>query len=259
MILQFASDLHLEMPLNMAYIQKSPLIPSADILILAGDITYLNDSNLGDSVFDQWSKDFKEVYIVPGNHEFYAKYFPISDAFPTLKKEVKSNVYYLNNQTILFDKVRILFTTLFSHIPSEKAALVKGYINDFYGTRFERDSMKPLTLEQFNQCHIDCVHYLKSELEKPFDGTTIIVSHFAPFNKKWIPQYPQFPLDLSSFFHAELEWMCEQYAIDHWISGHTHISFDSFQIGNTWMHCNMLGYVANDEYAKFRRDQIINT
>ena len=43
MKIQYASDLHLELRDNMNYIKKNPLPAVGDILILAGDIYYLDN------------------------------------------------------------------------------------------------------------------------------------------------------------------------------------------------------------------------
>lgn len=257
MKIQYASDLHIEMPLNAAYMERYPLKPVADTLILAGDVTYLNRHHLNSKILTQISNGFKEVFIIPGNHEFYAKYFAIEGILSGFKKQVRDNMWYLNNQTVFIDDVRILFTTLFSLIGDDESSLIKRNINDFHGTRFYEDSMLSLSINEFNYCHKICLGYLLLELEKPFYGKTVVVSHFSPFNKQWIRDYPKFSVDLSSFFHVDLEWMCEKYSIDHWISGHTHINFDSFKIGNTWMHSNMLGYIQNAENEQFNNSAVI--
>ncbi len=88
MKIQYASDLHLEMGTNKKFIKENPLQPKADILLLAGDITRLEDSSFEDEVFDRWSNDFKQVYMIPGNHEFYGKCFPISQTLPIMEIKV---------------------------------------------------------------------------------------------------------------------------------------------------------------------------
>lgn len=73
MNVQIASDLHLELKWNEKYFEKNPLIPLADVLILAGDIMCFDsgfcfiEHPFGDRV----SCDFKQTYVLLGNHEYY--------------------------------------------------------------------------------------------------------------------------------------------------------------------------------------------
>lgn len=46
MLIQFASDLHLEIPKNNRYFQQEKITPFADILILAGDTMYWDEDYL---------------------------------------------------------------------------------------------------------------------------------------------------------------------------------------------------------------------
>ena len=70
--IQYASDLHLEFMENTLYLEAHPLQPVADILVLAGDTGYLDDEGFVKHPFWDWaSENFKEVIVIPGNHEFY--------------------------------------------------------------------------------------------------------------------------------------------------------------------------------------------
>ena len=45
-----------------------------DVLVLAGDTFYLLDANAPQKRFWNWaSKNFRQVLLVPGNHEFYGQ------------------------------------------------------------------------------------------------------------------------------------------------------------------------------------------
>lgn len=73
MKIQYASDLHLEFSDNSRYLKEHPLEVNGDILLLAGDIGYLGDDNYQKHPFWSWAADnYRQVIVIPGNHEFYA-------------------------------------------------------------------------------------------------------------------------------------------------------------------------------------------
>ena len=74
MLVQICSDLHLELVQNRNWILENPLVPKGDILIIAGDTFYINDQMGTLDFIKKVSDDFKAVYLIPGNHEFYFKF-----------------------------------------------------------------------------------------------------------------------------------------------------------------------------------------
>jgi predicted phosphohydrolase len=100
MIIQYASDLHLEFQSNSEYLAQHPLQPVGDILVLAGDIILLDEKKLEQHPFFQWCSDnFKETLIIPGNHEYYAKH-DVTDTLTDYEYQLHSNVRYVNNKNI---------------------------------------------------------------------------------------------------------------------------------------------------------------
>ena len=72
MRIQYMSDLHFEFRENSRYIKQNRFPVTGDILVLVGDIFYLKDRVAPLGNFWEWaSKNYRQVLIVPGNHEYY--------------------------------------------------------------------------------------------------------------------------------------------------------------------------------------------
>jgi len=256
MTIQYASDL--EFDVNRAFLIVNPLIKSADILILAGDIFHLNEKSYPNDILDEWSRWYEHVYILPGNHEFYSFSYPISGIFPSVELKLRDNISVVNNQVIETGGIRFIFTTLFTHISHFEATKFKRSMNDFHVSRYDENALLPLSIDQYNHCHFKCKAFLEAELEEGFDGETVIVSHHVPYRSSLIPNYP-FPEEggLHNGFHVDLIRLIEKNSIDYWISGHTHFNHEPIKIHSTTCLTNQLGYVGHSEHSGFSRERIL--
>ena len=54
MKVQYASDLHIEFPVNASFLGKIPLSAESNILVLAGDIAYIEKKMLKNHPFFDW-------------------------------------------------------------------------------------------------------------------------------------------------------------------------------------------------------------
>jgi predicted phosphohydrolase len=247
MKIQYASDLHLEFKDNFIWMLEHHLKPVGDILILNGDITVLYDNFKENEVFDIISRDFKQTYIVPGNHEFYSGY-DMKNAL-TLDIDIRHNVKLINNQSIVIEDTKIIFTTLWTHI---KDRLIENYLNDFHQSIFDG---KRLNTESYNLLHQKCVVFLEQELKNNKAEKTIVVSHHIPTNKTngYVGGDPLF----SQAFVVNLESLLAKYKIDYWLYGHNHVNknCEAFAIK---FRSNQLGYVAHNEHTTFNREAVID-
>ena len=125
MKVQFCSDLHLEFHKNREWLKNHPLIPSAEILIIAGD-TYHLDKNYNNLDFiKKVSDEFQSVYIIPGNHEYYGG-FDISTALESTNEKINENVFLLNNESIQIGEFNFIFSTMWSKIQRNIIEVLSG-------------------------------------------------------------------------------------------------------------------------------------
>ncbi len=133
MILQYASDLHLEFPENYEYLKRNPIRPEGEVLILAGDIVTFSQLEKRMDFFNYLSDNFQQVYWLPGNHEYY--YSDITRCQGRVEEKIKGNVSLVNNIKIPLEAADVIFSTMWSHISPEHQGQIGDSVSDFYVIR----------------------------------------------------------------------------------------------------------------------------
>lgn len=104
---QYTSDLHLEFPANKAFLKQNPLQPVGEVLVLAGDIVPFAVMDKHKDFFSYVSDHFETTYWLPGNHEYY--HFDIAEKSGVLHEKIRSNVFLVNNTSVLHENTRLIF------------------------------------------------------------------------------------------------------------------------------------------------------
>jgi len=248
---QYCSDLHLEFPKNKDFLKINPLKPIGDILLLAGDILYFEQIAENKDFFDYLSDNFKYTFWVPGNHEYYRS--DIIQRTGLLNENIRSNVFLVNNFTKHLPGVKMVFSTLWSHISPPNQLEVQYSVTDFYAIKNRGEKFTP---HDFNRLHEESKLFLQKELSIRADVPTIVVSHHVPtllhVPRKIITDV------IWEAFAVELHDFIQDSYSDYWIYGHNHINKPEFKIGNTSLLTNQLGYVSHDQQKAFNWNAVID-
>ena len=251
MKIQYASDLHLEFEENTDFLISNPLKVTGEILILAGDIHVFGSRNFMKNPFWDWaSKNYKQVIVAFGNHEFYRSYDlgAMKDGF---KYKIRDNVYYYYNCVITIDDIDIIVSTLWSYIHKENEKACENGVNDFNLIKYNG---KVLTSKEFNIEHKKCLEFIKKSMNESKAKTKIIVTHHVPSN---LLNAKEFKGSLiNNAFTVDLTDYIKTCGAKYWIFGHSHRNINKI-IGDTSCLCNQVGYVMCDENKTFKNDKCI--
>jgi len=246
MKIQYASDLHLEFRDNTRYLRDHPLIPVGDILILAGDIGYLDDDSYSTHPFWNWASDhFRQTLVIPGNHEFY-KSGDVGTIQNGCIAEIRPNVKCYYNTVVTIDDIDFILCTLWANIPIMNAFITEQRVSDFVRIAYNG---RLLTAHTFNQAHQASVEFLKTAVKITAGHRQIVVSHHVPTILCMAEEFKN--SRINGAFVAELYDFIYDHPIDYWIYGHSHRNMPETDINGTKMVCNQLGYVHHGEHATF--------
>jgi len=251
--IQYVSDLHLEFPDNRIYLTENPIKPVADILIIAGDFIVFEKDNtvintLYEPFIDSLAHDFEQVYIIPGNHEYYGGH-DLSTALSSFTFPLRDNVTYLNNKYLFLDHYLLIFSTLWSLLPS---TFPKHRFGDFHRGQWQGAS---LTIDQYNQLHLNHKKFLQKTLAEFNEQKKIIITHHLPSFSLIDPQYAGD--ELNTGFASTCDELISSSQAEYWIYGHSHSSSNRRVLEGTTLVTNPLGYVEYNENPGFEAGKVV--
>ena len=271
MNIQLFSDLHLES--NPNFVPKPA--PGADVLVLAGDIgsyqdnsslTQLGIADFGLQRFANWPCP---VVFVPGNHEYDGQEF--DEAHARLKDVChRLGFIWLEREVALIQGLRFVGCTLwtdFDAITSTRAlttevtlgqqleARDKAYRAANFALKRNHALLagQPMLADAVRTLGLQNQAWLRQALSSPFDGTTVVVTHFAPSLRSADPRYGINP-GTAGFCNA-LDELLPQAKL--WLHGHLHCPVD-YTVGGCRVMANPLGYDRKNEQLYFKPQSCIS-
>lgn len=244
MIIQYASDLHLEFSQNKKLLLENPLQPVGDILILAGDIVPFGSVEEHADFFNYIADHFQTTFWIPGNHEYY--YYDLATKSGILHEAIRSNVFLVNNISVISRNVRFIFSTMWSKITIAHQYAIERGMNDF---RLISYKGRRFSTQDFNRLHEESMLFIRESLETKVSEQTIVVTHHVPTFMNYPPMFKGDALN--DAFAVELFGLIEAIGPAYWIYGHHHYNQPDFEIGSTILSSNQLGYVQNQEHRLF--------
>ena len=279
MKLQLLSDLHLEAHPHWVALPAT----AADVLVLAGDIgsyqpgSQLTDADFGLGRFSPRNGWPTPVIFVPGNHEYDGMDFDL--AHQRLHETCdRLGLIWLERESVVLSGVRFVGTTLWTDFdalapgaPADTARaganpgvnplaqLLKSRDKAFRAANYYlRKTLttragEPWLAERLREQSLLCQTWLREALATPFDGTTVVVTHFAPSLLSADPRYGLTPG--TAGFCNTLDDLLPQ---AQWgLHGHLHAPSDYTSQGCRVV-ANPLGYARKNEQLAFRAHCLID-
>jgi predicted phosphohydrolase len=245
---QIVSDLHIEYKTNTVPDPLTLITPSADILILAGDIGSFYQYNQLKTFLVTLCPHFKVVIYIPGNHEYYTmkgyqfeKMDILLNRFLELENSI-SNLYVLNRTSVQIGDVCIVGCTLWSNIMVSVPRFIlriPDMNTKMYKKRYETE------LEYIKKM----IKYCKKKGKK-----LMVITHHCPSfsiitEKRLTDKY-------ISLYTSNLDNLLNSDMVHTWVCGHIHKNFDLITDGGTRLVGNQKGK-PKDKITDYDKKKVI--
>jgi predicted phosphodiesterase len=247
--IQFVSDIHLEMYKRVPFDPTHFVMPGqAEYLALCGDIGYPEDLLL-EEFLRFCSRNFRIVFWVPGNHEFYSpsSQMTVQEKFTKMQSLCQKfgNILLMNEQgyNVPGTPIRIIGCPLWTHIPEESKRQAEKYMNDFR-LIFKAPNQR-MTVNDLNEWHAANVAWIQSEIQAAKDSgrELVVLTHHLPTQRLVHQKYEGHPLN--ACFATSLDPLI-QYPIRAWLCGHSHTGNEA-RVNEVLCALNPGGYPGENE------------
>ena len=246
---QIVSDLHIEYRTNEVPDPLTLITPSADILILAGDIGSFYQYNQLKTFLINLCPHFKVVIYVPGNHEYYTmkgyhsqKMKVLLQNFVQMEQSI-NNLYVLSRSSVQIDDVCIVGCTLWSDpdtVVPKFIVRVPDMNTRVYKQRYESD-----------------LGYIKKMIKycQKKDKKLMVVTHHCP-TYSVITSKKKLKDKYISLYASHLDHLLTSEKVHTWVAGHIHHNFDLITEGGTHLVGNQRGK-PKDKITDYNKSMVI--
>lgn len=218
------ADLHLDLWAHARRDPFGPMLPifqAIDAIIIAGDLS--NDpmrnwphalARIGRLI------DPSKVWVIPGNHDYYGWCLTGDDGLRDLVEQ--AGMKFAQMASFELGGVRLLCCTLWTDFdlhsePDVSKVTAHRAMNDYFQIHRKPTGSDLIHPDDVLKKHRDHLLWLGRELDKAFDGRTVIVTHHCPSRTALGPDNR-----LDPAFCSNLDWMMATRSIYLWLFGHTH-------------------------------------
>ena len=214
---QIASDLHIECLEDNNVDPLKYITPTADILILAGDIGSLYKPLQLKNFISILSPLFQIILYIPGNHEYYMV-DQVQLTFKTLDIRLKQlaedipNLHILNRDSIRIGNLCIAGCTLWTKPECQ--------VPNFIVRVHQMDTAT------YHRQHIKDLRYATQIIDhcKNRGYELLMVTHHPPSHK--VLDGTNKRKKFMSLYSTNLDHLLDKERVQTWICGHTHHNFD---------------------------------